>query len=352
MSDLQIALLILGLTIVLFMIIYNWIQLKNTRKQQERADSIKRKQDPLFTRANNLDDILDDYLVHEPTNEKSSIDFLKKNLPHEINLKFESVVSLTSSKTYKAKLLIDIGLVDYLKKLRLGLYLRKENDIWATGDALNEDFSFDQLILSLPLISRRLEVNKPINDTFIEFIEKIKEHIEVNQIWLSNEDPIAAHENFRNFKNLINKSILIKVQPKTDSSFHFGAFQDFFNKSNIRIYKEFHWYYDAKVDGAKMFKIMNLSSQPLKIENDAFIQGLIIGLDIPTTLNLQKSFNEMMNFINEFCIKLNAVMVDANSKEIDSIYIASIKDHIDRIAYEMKKNNIEPGSEQAIKYFS
>ena len=204
MSDLQIALLILGLTIVLFMIIYNWIQLKNTRKQQERADSIKRKQDPLFTRANNLDDILDDYLVHEPTNEKSSIDFLKKNLPHEINLKFESVVSLTSSRTYKAKLLIDIGLVDYLKKLRLGLYLRKENDIWATGDALNEDFSFDQLILSLPLISRRLEVNKSINDAFIEFIEKIKEHIEVNQIWLSNEDPIAAHENFRNFKNLIN----------------------------------------------------------------------------------------------------------------------------------------------------
>jgi uncharacterized protein YneF (UPF0154 family) len=36
MSDIQIALLILGLTIILFMIIFNWIQLKKNQSKAKK----------------------------------------------------------------------------------------------------------------------------------------------------------------------------------------------------------------------------------------------------------------------------------------------------------------------------
>jgi hypothetical protein len=350
MSDIQIALLILGLTIVLFMIIYNWMQLKKAREQQKRADDFQRSRDPLFERNQRYSEI-DDFIDHDQE-ASTSVEFLKKNLPDEINMKFESVVSLTSTKTYEASILIEMGLANYLTKLRLGFYLRKENDLWATGDALDETFIFDQILITIPLISRRLEIDEEIKNSFLEFIEQVREKLNVNQIWISNEDILDSANSLKSFKDLINKNVLIKIQPKTDSSFHNGAFRDFFGKSNIRLYKDFHWVYNPKIDGDRMFKVMSLNRHPLKIESDSFIQGLVFALDIPTTANVQDSFDSMASMINEFCIKLNAVMVDSRNKEIDQVYIAAIKKHIDEISYEMKKNGLSPGSDQAIKYFS
>ena len=352
MSDIQIALLILGLTIILFMIIFNWIQLKKTRAKQKKTESMHRQKDPLFDNGSNNPPELDDYIVHDPINQPVPKEFLKKNLPDEINMDFESVVSLTLNKTSEAGVLLNINLTSYLKDLRLSLYLRKDNDLWATGEAIDESFTFDQILLSLPLISRKLDITENVKQNFLDFIEKIREQLEVNQIWLSNEDIVERADELRTFKTLINKNFIVKIQPKTDSSFHFGAFQDFFNKANIRLFKDFHWYFDPKVDGQKMFKIMNLNRQPLRIESDAFIQGIIVSLDIPATSNSLEAFEEMVNLMNEFCIKLNAVMVDGRNKEIDSVYVASIKNHMNQIVKEMEKHNLTPGSQQAQKYFA
>ena len=256
MSDIQIALLILGLTIILFMIIFNWIQLKKTRAKQKKTESMHRQKDPLFDNGSNNPPELDDYIVHDPSNQPVSKEFLKKNLPDEINMYFESVVSLTLNNTSEAGVLLNLNLTSYLQDLRLSLYLRKDNDLWATGEAIDESFTFDQILLSLPLISRKLDITENVKQNFLDFIEKIREQLEVNQIWLSNEDIVERADELRTFKTLINKNFLVKIQPKTDSSFHFGAFQDFFNKANIRVYKDFHWYFDPKVDGQKMFKIL------------------------------------------------------------------------------------------------
>lgn len=352
MSDIQIALLILGLTIILFMIIFNWLQLKKTRAKQKKTESMHRQKDPLFNSSLNNSPELEDYIVHDPSSQTVSKEFLKKNLPDEINMDFESVVSLTLNKTSEASVLLNLNLTSYLHDLRLSFYLRKDNDLWATGEAIDESFSFDQILLSLPLISRKLEITEQVKQSFLNLIEKIKEQLDVNQIWLSNEDIIERAEELKTFKNLINKNFLVKIQPKTDSSFHFGAFQDFFNKANIRLFKDFHWYFDPKIDGQKMFKVMGLNRQPLKIESDSFIQGIIVSLDIPTTTNSIDAFEEMVNLMNEFCIKLNAVMVDGRNKEIDSVYVAAIKNHMNQIVKEMEKHNLIPGSDQAQKYFA
>ena len=48
MSDVQIALVILGLIIIFFMIIFNWIQLKKIREKQKKTETMQRQRDPLF----------------------------------------------------------------------------------------------------------------------------------------------------------------------------------------------------------------------------------------------------------------------------------------------------------------
>jgi hypothetical protein len=45
-------------------------------------------------------------------------------------------------------------------------------------------------------------------------------------------------------------------------------------------------------------------------------------------------------------------LVDGRNKEIDSVYVASIKNHMNQIVKEMEKHNLTPGSQQAQKYFA
>ena len=48
MSDVQIALVILGLIIIFFMIIFNWIQLKKIREKQKKTETMQRQRETLY----------------------------------------------------------------------------------------------------------------------------------------------------------------------------------------------------------------------------------------------------------------------------------------------------------------
>ena len=94
--------------------------------------------------------------------------------------------------------------------------------MWATAEAIDENYVFDQILLSLPLISRRLDVDELVKQKFLDLIEKIKQHLEVNQIWLSNEDIIESTAELMPFKRLINKNFLSKFNPKQIVHFTLG----------------------------------------------------------------------------------------------------------------------------------
>lgn len=350
MTDIQISLLLLGLLIILCMIIYNWIQLKRTREKQKKAEEYFRKKDPLFEESV-FQDKLEDFIPHD-SNQSTSIEFLRKNLPEDIKTELEAVVTFSSKKSYTADILINEQIIENLKNLKINIYLRKENEIWSTGDALHDGFIFDQIIISLALISRNHEITEEKKDSFLSYIRLIKEKLGVGEIWLANENILEEASRLSVLKKTIDKQISIKVQPKTDSSFHIGAFVNFFSKSNIRLYKEFHWFFDPKVDGKKMFRVTSLNRSPLHVETDAFVQGIIFMMDIPNTPSPSEAFNYLVDVINEFCLKLNAVMVDASNKQIDSVHIEVIRKHIQKIEYEMNKIGIVPGENQSLKYFS
>ena len=61
MNDVQLALLIAGLVIILVLIIYNWSELKTLSKKQasltKPKNPISEENDPLFHNFNNMDEI-------------------------------------------------------------------------------------------------------------------------------------------------------------------------------------------------------------------------------------------------------------------------------------------------------
>jgi hypothetical protein len=75
-------------------------------------------------------------------------------------------------------------------------------------------------------------------------------------------------------------------------------------------------------------------------------------MDIPNTKNITYSFNEMTKLIDLCKKKLNGVLVDVKSNELDVDKISMIYASLKTIEDKMIKKNIMPGSGIAKKLFS
>ena len=71
------------------------------------------------------------------------------------------------------------------------------------------------------------------------------------------------------FREEVDKALILKVTPKSDSSFHTGALEDFFNKSDIKINnKLIHELIDLEnnnIVAARVLALSNVSKQRLII---------------------------------------------------------------------------------------
>ena len=144
----------------------------------------------------------------------------------------------------------------------------------------------------------------------------------------------------------------MKVTPKSDSSFHTGALEDFFNKSNIRINnKLIHELIDVDNNGV-ICQLLSLTGKPLRIDQESYIQGIVFKMDVPNTSNITHSFNEMISLVKKCTKKLNGVLVDAGSKKIDDDYISRVYVHLKKVEQKMLSKKINPGSNIALKIFS
>ena len=147
--------------------------------------------------------------------------------------------------------------------------------------------------------------------------------------------------------------MFIKFIPKSDSSFQIGALLEFFEDPKIVSNENgLHELRNSTSGTESICQLLSLSGKKLDINPDTFLQGILFKMDIPNTKNITYSFNEMIKLI-DFCKKkLNGVLVDVKSNELDKDKVSKIYVSLKTIEDKMIKKNIMPGSAIAKKLFS
>ena len=355
MSEVQLTLLSLGLFVILIMLVHNWIQLRKHNKNKEKINKASKKSeitdenDPLFNPANPIferEKTLDLNLVGN-----ASEQLIRENLPNSIFREIEAVASIMPKEIQngnKNLLLNDLSKIPDTK-----IYVRNGNEIWATGEALDEAIRFDQILIVLLLMSRKGVKTEIEIKGFQSLVGNIKDAVDGSLFWLSNQDIAEESIGLNKFRMEVDQSLFLKVIPKSDSSFHSGALIEFFEDPKIIYNKDgFHELKNTTSEVNNICQLLSLSGKKLEINPDTFLQGILFKMDIPNTKNITYSFNEMIKLINFSKTKLNGILVDAKSNELDEDKISKIYTSLKVIEDKMIKKNIMPGSEIAKKLFS
>ena len=355
MSDVQLTLLSLGLFVIVIMLIHNWIQLRKHNKNKKSPKSTKEtnitdENDPLFNQATPIFETKRTFYDLESEGNTSEY-LIRENLPDSIFREIEAVASITTKTIQEGTK--NLFIEEFSKILNTSIYVRNGNEIWMTGKALDEIIKFNQILIVLLLTSRKNNrTEEEIND-FKLLVEKVKGASDGSLLWLANQDILEECNELKKFKNEVDQSLFLKVIPKSDSSFQSGALMDFFESPEIILDQNgFHELKNSTSETNNICQLLSLSGKKLDIESDTFLQGILFKMDVPNTKNITYSFNEMIKLINICKKKLNGILVDANSNELDDDQISKIYASLKAIEDKMIKRKIMPGSDSAKRIFS
>jgi hypothetical protein len=236
MDDVQLALLSLGFIVIIVMILHNWTLLKKHQKPKKntptrQAPAIDDDNDPLFQSSEfKINDVNNSSASQ--INSTGSERMIESNLPDGINRDIEAVASIVTKVIQNGKSSIFLESLDNLPGVTV--FVRNNNEIWSTGEALDDAIRFNQVLVVQQLASRKWSVTDESVTLLNTYIEKINNATDGNLFWLSNSNILDESKLIDEFRSDVDKALILKVTPKSDSSFHTGALEDFFNKANIK----------------------------------------------------------------------------------------------------------------------
>ena len=360
MNDVQLALLITGVAIIFVLIIYNWSELKRLTKKQASLtkpnNSISEDNDPLFHNFNNLEvtpEVVEPFEpIEKEVNENltGSEKIINSNLPDGIDRDIETVISITCKKIQESSSGL---LLDKIKSMPgVRVYIRKDNDLWATESAIYDSINYNQVLLVLLLASRKYTLdNKAIQD-FKQLANDISSNVDGPIFWLSNQDIEKESFHLSKFKKDVDHSLILQVYPKSDPTFHAGPLIDFFKQPIFKVNnKSFHELVHQD-SGQKICVLTSLTGKPLNISHETFLQGIIFKMDIPNTMKITTAFNELILIIKQFNTKLNGVLVDVSRKPLNDDQISQIYVHLKKLEKIMQEKKVPSGSKIAQKMFN
>ncbi len=353
MSDVQLALLILGLIIILIMIIHNWSQIRMHKKRKEKLNSnyasqINEDNDPLFKSSEFSINEQDSIARGSST---GSAKVISDNLPEGIFPEVDAVASITCKNTLNTLENLSIEKINILNGARI--YIRNDNDIWTTGLAIEEGVRFNQILIAQQLASRKGALEPVAISDITKYINELNTALDGTLFWLFNQDISSETRKLSELFKEVDRAMNLKVIPKSDSAFHPAALIDFFKNPIItKGDNNVHRLHNSDSSNDVIGEIVTLSGKPIELSDEAFIQGIVFKMDVPNTQNITHAFNETIKIIREACQTLNGSLVDVGNKPMNDDYISRVFVYLKGVEQKMLAKKITPGGELAKKIFS
>ena len=339
MSDVQFALTILAVVIILIMIIFNWIRLIQYRKQKHAEDSFLYDENGASQREKNSYD--KDLSISEK--------YLLSNLPKDIYRDIDAIALIKLNKATRAT--SKLNLRDFIELPHAHSFIRKNEDAWQSTEGLSGSASFDHILLAIQLVDRQGPVSQAHIQTFRMLLEKTKNDLDGGLIWLSHSNIEEDAKELNQFCALVDHMMTLTLIPKNNGIFDNEKLIETLKIDGFKVNKDGYHVFKGR-DKHSLFRVTALNQQPLSFNLDPFIQGILFQMDLPLTISCKDSFDTMLESITNFQKELECMLVDSNKKELNINHIERIRYQVEKIENQMVAKNIIPGSSCARRLFS
>ena len=339
MSDIQFALTILAVVIILIMIIFNWIRLIQYRKQKHAENSFLYDENGASQREKNS------YEKDLSISEK----YLLSNLPKGIYRDIDAIALIKLNKAARAT--SKLNLRDFIELPHAHIFIRRHEDLWQSTEGLIGPASFDQILLAIQLVDRQGPVSQAHIQTFRMLSEKTKNDLDGGLIWLSHSNIEEDAKELNQFCALVDHMMTLTLIPKNNGMFDNEKLIETLKLDGFKVNKDGYHVFKGR-DKHSLFRVTTLNQQPLSFNLDPYIQGILFQMDLPLTISCKDSFDTMLESITNFQKELECMLVDSNKKELNINHIERIRYQVEKIENQMVAKNIIPGSSCARRLFS
>ena len=268
MSDIQFALTILAVIIILIMIIFNWIRLIQYRKKNHAENSF------LYRDENDLGpEEKNPYVQDLSISEK----YLLSNLPQDIYRDIDAIAFIKLNKPSHA--ISKLSLRDFVELPNAHSFIRRNEDVWQSTGDLSGSASFDQILLAIQLVDRQGPISQAHTQTFRMLSEKTKNDLDGSLIWLSHANIEEDANELNQFCALVDHMMTLTLIPKNNGMFDNEKLIETLKVDGFKVDKDGYHVFKGR-DKHPLFRVTSLNQQPLSFNLDPYIQGILFQMDL------------------------------------------------------------------------
>ncbi len=415
MSDLQVALIILGAFIIAGVVIYNWMQERKLRKQVtsefivpqkdvlaedfyidtdayvekelgEVVEKIKlaghtRFSKPISeTQTEDIQDTVEknskasqpmETPVDEPaTSEKLQIEPVETEPIVKADL-YEQIQNLQADLPDATHPQIDLTAILYATpniagsdfaalsalKSDIGLPMQLHGlDADNKWHVLNESASktkFKQVACSLQLADRGGPISKQLLNKFQFSVEDCGLALNAHVEWQGNGDAMQHAIELDQFCLEVDQMISVHIA-QGDTPIHGTKFKGLAEANGLVLKDDGKFYYFANGKEDPLFVLIDTDNQPFTAESlrSNVLKSVTFQIEIPKVNNCEQVFNQMIAIAQKMTTSLNGRLVDDNQKPLGDLQLEKIRQQLKVIHATMVARGIMPGSPGSMRLFS
>lgn len=212
--------------------------------------------------------------------------------------------------------------------------------------------SVTHLAVALQLVDRRGAVGEDTLQTFIDGVARLAQRF----VGRAETPPLAPLlERAREldaFCASVDLQLSLHVLPKNAVPMAGSLLKPLIDAAGLRLEGERHVALDAS--GAEAFALICRSATTFPAERVAAMEliDLIYGIDVPRVAAGAANFDRMMAFARQCADSLGGQLADAHRKPLPEATIATIRGRIDELQKRMADRGIAPGGVRALRLFS
>ena len=360
MSELQISLLFIGITVVLAVYGYNWWQQRQHRRRFGAAFHPHR-EDALYhiTTEKLVDEILDEAVSdNAPASEpvQGSVRGERRRWSRgcallDAAIDYIAVLSLKSPGNANVLAPLWQQRFDFGKNVNV-CGLNTVSGVWEKI-IMESSSSYSAFKLALQLVSRSGAVSETRLADFRDLVRNI-----AAQLHAEAELPDAVIAGARaleldGFCAEVDQMIGLNILPSGERKFSGNEIASVAELHGMSLQADgaFHL---LDAHGHTLFSLSNYDNVPFQHHTlgQMWVSGLTMLLDVPRVGQPAQRFDEMAVLARELAMDLRAAMVDDHRVALGESGIAQIREQVAAIESRMLSGNITPGSAQARRLFA
>lgn len=415
MSDLQVALIILGAFIIAGVVIYNWMQERKLRKQVTSEFIVPQKDvlaedfyiDTDAYVEKELGEVVEKIKLAEHTRFSKTISDLqtegiqdtvekksKASQPMETSVDESATLEKLQIEPVETEPIVKADLYEKIQNLQADLpdYIHPQIDLtailYATTNIAGSDFAvlsalksniglpmqlhgldadnkwhvlnesttktkFKQVACSLQLADRGGPISKQLLNKFQFSVEDCGLALNAHVEWQGNGDAMQHAIELDQFCLEVDQMISVHIA-QGDAPIHGTKFKGLAEANGLVLKGDGKFYYFANGKEDPLFVLIDTDNQPFTAESlrSNVLKSVTFQIEIPKVNNCEQVFNQMIAIAQKMAASLNGRLVDDNQKPLGDLQLEKIRQQLKVIHATMVARGIMPGSSGSMRLFS